>query len=285
MGIQLLNTGQTKYSTVIGDGNNFISNPLGPDVNVVGIGNKDNDYLEISMENDSGNKVLVSTIHSYSTGAWVSHELKRKVLHSNSVNPTDLYAYVFFHGGFKNATYNSRLWQPRFTPDPFKIPPDDSSLRVDEPLVETHLGAYPGPNQSGRKSTKHTINFISESLYSWLGYNHGQRDDITSSNPIWVGDNLFGSKVVADCFLVQLLNLSVDAYDTLPDKQGRENILAVIPKTDDNIRVIYEANGLYFIDLNNAHPIKLSNIKLRIVRQDYSPISTSNLSTVVLFIK
>ena len=201
---------------------------------------------------------------------------------SNSTNPTELYAYLFMHGGFQNGEFNCTIREPKFTPDPFKIPDSHIShtLASDPPAPAEKV-----PQQIKNAKTNHTINFVSESLYSWLGYNYGQREVIKSKNPIFVGDYLFGSKVVADSFLVQLMNIGIDSYDTLPDKQGRENILAVIPKSDEVIRVIYEANGLYFLDINNASPIKLNNIKLRIVRQDYSQVNTSNISSIVCFIK
>ena len=244
------------------------------------------DYLEISIQNSpsGSDKYIVTTLYSWDDagGEYLAINMTAITWISNSTNPTELYAYLFMHGGFQNGEFNCTIREPKFTPDPFKIPDSHIShtLASDPPAPAEKV-----PQQIKNAKTNHTINFVSESLYSWLGYNYGQREIIKSKNPIFKGDYLFGSKVVADSFLVQLMNLGIDSYDTLPDKQGRENILAVIPKSDEVIRVIYEANGLYFLDINNASPIKLNNIKLRIVRQDYSQVNTSNISSIVCFIK
>ena len=68
-------------------------------------------------------------------------------------------------------------------------------------------------------------------------------------------------------------------------KQSRENILSVIPADNENNRVVYEPNNLLFIDLDNKFPLKISNLRLRIVRQDYSEVPTRNLSSVTIIIK
>ncbi len=286
--VQVLNDSKTVYSTSV-NGTAFLDSthnvfkptPQQSDLNL-------GDYIEISVQNDENgtDKYIVTTIYSWdlvnNSLQFIPTVLTAIKWVDSSTNPTDLYAYIFMHGGFLNGAYNCRLAYPKFTADPFKVPEDHISHT-------TSLESFPHtetmPLQPTRRSSRHSINFISESLYSWLGYNYGKREAIIFSNPVFAGDYSFGSKIVADSFLIQLLNLGVDSYDTLPEKQGRENILAVIPKTDTNIRVIYEANGLYFLDINNANPIKLSNIKLRIVRQDYSQVNTSNISSVVCFIK
>ena len=288
--IQVLDNTATHYSTSI-NGEAFEvqdADTVAP-IYKPNAGDEDlGDYLEISVQSSptGSDKFIVSTLYSHNIAGSATEvdvtNITAIVWKDNNTNPTDLYAYIFFHGGFLNGTYNCSVRQPKYTPNPFKIPDEhiSNTLASDPPELATNL-----PKQSFGVNTNHTINFVSESLYSWLGYDFGQRPIIKSKNPIFPGDYTFGSKIVADCFIVQLMNLGIDSYDTLPEKQGRENILAIIPKTDEQIRVIYEANGLYFLDINNVSPIKLSNIKLRIVRQDYSQVNTSNISSVVCFIK
>jgi len=285
--IQVLNANETHYSTSI-NGEVFEVQDTGsaeapvfkPNSAQVDRG----DYLEISIQNSpsGSDKYIVTSLYTWTGAGYITTNMTAINWISNSTNPTELYAYLFMHGGFTNGEFNCTIREPKFTPDPFKIPDTHIShtLASDPPLPAVGV-----PQQLKNPFTNHIINFVSESLYSWLGYNYGRRQVIKAKNPIFKGDYLFGSKVIADSFLVQLMNIGIDSYDTLPDKQGRENILAVIPKTDEFIRVVYEANGLYFLDINNASPIKLNNIKLRIVRQDYSQVNTSNISSIVCFIK
>ena len=119
------------------------------------------------------------------------------------------------------------------------------------------------------------IDFGSEEVSEWLGY-ETQRQPPTafaSGRRInLIAQNLFSSKIKAESFLVQLLN-------------GRENLLAVIPASDETNSVIYEPNNLHFLDLSNKFPLKLSNVRLRVLRHDYSTVQTRGLSSVVLVFK
>jgi hypothetical protein len=254
-----------------------------------------NDYIEIAVDQNltQNGRDLVCNVYrrNGANTEWDKIELGRKTYAANGETPDDLYAYAFIHGGtFAVGStlvgqFNCRLMTPRFTADPFLLTQTPTSHLDAVPYVDD-LSSSVKPSPPRNRNTNHSINFVDESLYEWLGYIRGQQNILQSSNgeAKFKADNLFGSKIVADAFLVQLLNLPVEAYDTLPSKQGRENILAVIPQDDEDLRVIYEANGLYFIELNNASPIKLSNIRARIVRQDYSIIQTRGLSSLVLFV-
>ncbi len=76
--------------------------------------------------------------------------------------------------------------------------------------------------------------------------------------------------VVSDSYLIELLNLPLDSYDSLTN--GRKNILASIPISErilTNTGIIqYEPNTLFFIDLKNDFPLTLRNIRARIVTDD-----------------
>jgi len=258
-------------------------------------GDVKNDHIEIAVDRNAANqgRDLVISLYRRNGGNtdWDRTELGRTAYAAQGETPTDLYAYTFMHGakingGASNGQFTCRLGLPRFTADPFKVTPTETSHLEAQGDYGDDLSSSAKPSPARNPNTNHSINFVSESLYNWLGFDTGQQPTILSSQGVatFTADNLFGSKIIADAFLIQLLNLPVEAYDTLPSKQGRENILAVIPHTDEELRVIYEANGLYFIELNNASPIKLTNIRARIVRQDYSLIQTRGLSSIVLFV-
>jgi hypothetical protein len=270
--------------------NPIVNTGIVVDTGLYAAGDVKNDQIEIVVDRNTANQGRDLVINLYRRNAgnteWIKTELGRTTYTAQGENPVDLYAYSFIHGATVSGAYNCRLGIPRFTADPFKVATPTKHLELETPLGDDIVSDVK-PEPPKNPNTIHSINFVSESVYEWLGFNTGQQPSIQSSQGIvtFSGDNLFGSKIIADAFIIQLLNLPVEAYDTFGEKQGRENILAVIPQTDENLRVIYEANGLYFIELNNANAIKLSNIRARIVRQDYSLIQTRGLSSLVLFVK
>ena len=69
------------------------------------------------------------------------------------------------------------------------------------------------------------------------------------------------------------------------DKRQRVNVLSVVPYDDTNSSIIYDPSNLIFLDLNNKHPIRLSSLKARLVRADYSDLDVTGLTSMVVYIK
>jgi hypothetical protein len=98
--------------------------------------------------------------------------------------------------------------------------------------------------------------------------------------------SIFGSQN----YLVELLNLPLNSYDSFPSKRGRANILAVIPENEhesgnvENV-LMYEPNEMTYISLTNKSELSLRNIRARIIFPDYTPIETIGLTTVVLHLR
>ncbi len=77
-------------------------------------------------------------------------------------------------------------------------------------------------------------------------------------------------------------NPSFDKYN----KRGRRiNILATIPKNDNQGIVEYEPNELTFIDFDNGMKQNLKNIRLRVLDKDFNEIKTFGESILTLLIK
>ena len=97
---------------------------------------------------------------------------------------------------------------------------------------------------------------------------------------------IFGSQN----YIVELLNLPLNSYDSFDAKRGRANILAVIPENEhnagniDNV-LMYEPNEMTYISLTNKSELSLRNIRARITFPDYTPIDTVGLSTLVLHLR
>jgi len=219
---------------------------------------------------------------------FVKNRLATKAYATHSERGDDLYAYVFIHGAVDGGgtNFNIKLQTPRYTADPFM----EAQNNLGRPLflentIDTVIEVGDKPNPPKNSNTIHNINFGEEEVYQWLGYTQGLQPDQQAANVDFTASNSFGAKIVADAFLVQLLNLKVESYDAFENKQGRQNILSIIPADNKDYRVIYEPNNLLFIDLNNKFPLKISNLRLRIVKQDYSEVPTRNLSSVAVLIK
>jgi hypothetical protein len=196
-----------------------------------------------------------------------------------------LYAYVFIHGVVQvGGTFNCRLQKPRYTADPFMESENPSGVLLSN-TIETDIIVGVKPDPPRNRNTLHNINFGEEEVYQWLGYSVGLQPSQSGTTVSFKGQSIFGANITADAFLVQLLNLKVESYDMHVTKKSRENILSVIPADNENNRIIYEPNSLLFIDLDNKFPLKISNLRLRIVRQDYSAVPTRNLSSVTIIIK
>jgi hypothetical protein len=216
---------------------------------------------------------------------FIKNRLATTPYATHSERGADLYAYVFIHGVVQaGGTFNCRLQKPRYTADPFMESENPPPIQLQN-TIETDIIVGVKPDPPGNRNTLHNIDFGQQEVYEWLGYNIGLQPSQSGTTVSFKGNNIFGANITADAFLVQLLNLQVESYDAHITKQSRQNILSVIPADNENNRVIYEPNNLLFIDLDNKFPLKISNLRLRITRQDYSEVPTRNLSSITLIIK
>ena len=180
----------------------------------------------------------------------------------------ELYPFVIFRGS--NCVPNLL----RITPSPF-------GTLTQTTTIETALFAPPRPIYTP------TLNFIqlSSDLSNFLNYLHPRNPEqgtLSAVQAEYIAEKAFEPVDIADAFLVELLNLKIDSYDGF--KNQRKNLLAVIPKSNSNGELIYEPNTPFFIDLNNNKEIYLRNIKIRVVKPDYSDVNIQGIGTMVLLI-
>ena len=84
--------------------------------------------------------------------------------------------------------------------------------------------------------------------------------------------------------MVELLNLSVDSFDS--SISGRRNILSVIPQSyNDKNQIVYTAPFPIWLDLLNQYKVDLRELKLRLLRNDNTPLIIKGLATAVILIK
>ena len=208
-------------------------------------------------------------------------------------NYQELFAsYSFFGAGSTGGTENDfgcSLKLVRYTPDLFRMNPPALAIGNGETEIYNDL-ILGNTNQSPQfvGPTNHSITFEGEEFHTWLGFNNLRNPlegFILSKGIDFEGDTRVASAIYNDCLLVELNNLQVESYDMFEDKRQRVNVLSVVPYDDTNSSIIYDPSNLIFLDLNNKHPIRLSSLKARLVRADYSDLDVTGLTSMVVYIK
>lgn len=265
------NSGLLQYANIV---KGSIYDQLTP-VGFLGVGNVNNDsmqvringkYIEFNVYNEAAGKLPITTGANevYTTGE-------------------QLYPVCIFFGQ-KTDTSLSFL---RITPSPYF--PSASNLLTTELSLEEGLGVPPKPI-AGVKS-KNYINFLSAELSTFLGFTSMRQPqsgvfDIVF--PTFVAERAFNIPEFADTYMIQMLNLNVESYDSYSkNKQGgqRQNILAVLPSTSNTGSFVYEPNYPTFLDLDNKEHLSLRNLKMRIIYGDYSAIAAKGVGSIILLIK
>ena len=242
--------------------------------------------------NDGANDIIELCIEFGSIKGRIYREGVANPIEAFSVpydGTTNYFPFLIFRGDS-----NDRLKFVRITSDPYIDPPTltiGNEFNDPEMSVPSGVSAPPAP-QSNTRPTFQMLNFESLSLSRFLGFEN-IRQPVNGFNLVrnflFSGDNKFELTDTADAFLVLLDNIQLKSYDDFDKngfgKGGRKNIISVIPQSDSNETVIYEPNSFIFVDLDNTNAINIRNIKARILKNDYSPITTSGLSTLTLLIK
>ena len=150
----------------------------------------------------------------------------------------------------------------------------------------TPLAASP-PSQN-RTASIHSLTFGSRLLSDFLRFTN-----LTYSEMVkfahFAAESMFDITDTADSFVVEMLSLELDSYnsiDTPTEKSGgRRSILATVPKTEgDNGTIIYEVNYPTFIDIRNKNPVAIRNIRARILKSDLTPLRITGTATMTLLI-
>lgn len=194
-------------------------------------------------------------------------------------NETKYYPYVIILGDNTNAVQISYLPSP-FTSSSVITTRDETDYSdFTDPL-------YLPPIWSGQSSNQNII-FESAELSEFLGFNNPTLPVKVVVAMNYKADNLFLLNSYNDSFIVELFDFKLDSYDS--QKQSRKSILSVIPSAEINENltagVVYEANNLIWININNYEKLNLRNIRLRVYQRDYSPVNMKGLAVMSLLIK
>jgi hypothetical protein len=254
-----IDSGGTYQYQVIVDG---VLSPVSPIVpNFFGVNNPNNDFLEVTI--NKGNVV----INRYANGSSTPDEI---AFFPYTAGQT-LYPINTFFGRRDDCKINN----VRVTDSPFQ---DFTKIR--QSIHELSV-----PPQRDPRPTNQFLNFGSIEVAKYLGYKNQRQPQsgfIFESDAVYLADFQFNDKVVADAFLIELLNIPLESYDSFVKQ--RKNILAVVPESDKTGVVIYEPSTPFFIDVKNEQDLLLRNIRARVVAPDYTPFAMRGLATLTLLI-
>ena len=276
-GIQISNPFTGKY-TVIEDGVPLSDTDSG-DINCAnnvsaggqGTNFRNNDVLSIEI---CSGVIRLVVYQNDAGGGGPPHVRVLKSIPYEGINARDYYGVIALHGKSSNLNISTI----KFTANPYEELPALLDIGVDEVV-----GAST-PSGQGTVATISKITFPYIGFANWLGYKQiSYTGPNTKKLVSFVAEDRFKSAILNDLYLLELLNLQLESYDTF--EEGRKNILALIPYDDSNSKVSYDPNNLIFLDLNNKESINLTSLKMRLVRADYSNPDISGLTSAVIYIK
>ena len=210
----------------------------------------------------------------YNAGYYVNSADTFNLVGSAAMLNADTYMVMWFFGNGNVAQVNATTI--RYTTDPYATP--TSVLGVSS----SSLGSLP---QQFFQSTNGYLS-LSSSLAQHLGFTterHPSAGNVSQGRTFtYHGVKQFKPLNLSDSFVVQLLSLKIDSYDGLTG--GRENVLAVIPESDNSARLLYTPPYPLFLDLNNNKPLSIRNFSARVLRNDFSEVETVGLSVLTVII-
>ena len=228
-----------------------------------------NDYMEIQLTEGNIKLIVHQNGNLEQVLATVAHDFTQK------------YYPVFFCLGKQaiNETVTNRI---NFSP--FATATFQTTEFVDEDVI-ADLGSV--PSNRGNPITLKSLTFPAESIANYLGFSN-IAFNATIGDFILIAPAVFQNVVHSDNYIIEMLNISLDSYDSFGG--GRKNILGVIPISEQVINnktgvLQYEPNTLYYVSIKNKYKLSLRNIKLRVLTTDLAPIKTVGLSSVNVLIR
>jgi len=188
---------------------------------------------------------------------------------------------VFLSGNGNASVKDLRSTISPYNPNHNHITPTENiDYMVDEPTDKKLL------NQIS-KHIRGFIQFQGDSLRKYLRYDT-LRVPASGYNQgfplIFKADKTYKPNNQADAFIVEFLNLPLTAWDGLVET--RQPYLNVIPiQVGVGDKLIYDTPFPIFIDIDNAQPLGLRNLKVRILNNDLSPFEMTGLASMTLLIK
>ena len=191
-----------------------------------------------------------------------------------------LYPFVIFFGD----TTNTKIDEVQLSPNPYPL---ITSKRY--PVITTTTGGRGMQNAGG----KPILNFNWRNavlIGNFLGFSSKLQKDMQNDTTArlaasfsWIADNKFSDGIKGEGFYVELMTGTCEGYDGLTGQ--RKNILAVIPESDSDSKILFQPSFPVFLEMNNSNPLVLRNIRTRLLRTDGSPVEVDGINSMTLLYK
>lgn len=193
---------------------------------------------------------------------------------------TPLYPFVIFYGPATHTVVD----KIQLSPDPYSIISNKKYPVITKTNGTRGLqngGELPVVNFDFKNSTK---------IGRFLGYSESTMKNMTADRTVtnatkyaWGADELFGEGVAGQGFYIELMTGTCEGYDGLTGQ--RKNILAVIPESDSDSKILFQPSFPTFLEMNNSHPLVLRNIRARLLQTDGSSVEVTGLNSMTLLYK
>ncbi len=275
------------YRVNKGDGVFDVDSGIAP--NIAGDGSPDNDIIEFRKD-DKFIRCLLYRSNQVNPDVLFQDDLTIRFatgtgdpLRTGINQP--LYPYLIMHANDTNCRLDGSYSRCFF--DPFRANINAISSEEEElgSINSGTLGARP-PQARPSRQVDSQLRFNSFELAEYMGFDTTTLNSEDDNRRVFINHSKtnFTASQTYDNLVVELMNLQLESFDGLSN--GRRNILATIPTVQNSDGVIVnEANNLIFVDLDNANPISLRNIKARLLYGDLTEPVTTGLTALSIIVK
>lgn len=188
------------------------------------------------------------------------------------------YPFLSFQGGNDTTEVNI----VRYNFDTFKHEDNNEYTASTVDINETHTGFTVAPPAFRGGRTIYNV-VLPDSVADFLGF---KQSNLTKGAIVgdFKGDFHFDATLKNDAYIVEMKNMELESYDGFSRNGERKNILAIIPKNNNDGFVEYEPNTPYFIDMQNVKE-NIRNVSARILRADLEPVVMGGLASMTILIK
>jgi len=203
---------------------------------------------------------------------------------AGTTKPLDLFPYIMCVGAAGDVIVDKL----QFSPDPYYIIKNTPFKIISKTTGTRGL-------QNGGKLDPETTMFIdftfenSSKLAKYLGFTDTQISEFSKDQVVtpdkfaWTAKNLFSAGLLTQGFYVELMTGTCEGYDGLTGQ--RKNILAVIPESDSDDKLLFEPSFPIFLEMNNSNPLVLRNIRARVLQTDGSALGVTGANSLTLLFK
>jgi len=239
-------------------------------------------YIQGVVYDSAGNRRVLDGGNTPTTGEC---EVQWQQYHdAGTTKPLDLFPYIMCVGAAADVIVDKL----QFSPDPYNI------IKNKQYSIITKTNGGRGL-QNGGVLTPRTTMFIDftvrdgNKLAKYLGFTPQQITELKQDQAVtpdkfaWTATNLFSAGLLAQGFYVELMTGTCEGYDGLTGQ--RKNILAVIPESDSDNKLLFQPSFPIFLEMNNSNPLVLRNIRARVLQTDGSSLGVTGQNSLTLLYK